>query len=46
MPPDAGKVQALLNEVPAFLSAGILTQAQADALLGPGNALLLSITRR
>jgi hypothetical protein len=43
---DAGKVQAFLNQVQAFFDAGILTQAQADALLGPGNVLLLSVTRR
>jgi hypothetical protein len=43
---DAGKVQAFLNKVRAFLDADILTQAQADALLGPGNVLLLSVTRR
>jgi hypothetical protein len=43
---DVGKVQAFLNEVQAYLSAGILTQAQADDLLGPGNILLLSVTRR
>jgi hypothetical protein len=43
---DIGKVQAFLNEVQADLNAGILTQAQADALLGPGNILLLSVTRR
>jgi hypothetical protein len=29
---DIGKVQAFLNEVAADLNAGILTQAQADAL--------------
>jgi hypothetical protein len=29
-----------------YLNGGILTQAQADALLGPGNILLLSVTRR
>src|SRR5262249_34656263 len=34
---DIGKMHAFLNEVQAFLRAGILTQAQADALLGPGN---------
>jgi hypothetical protein len=28
------------------LAAGLLTPAQADALLGPGNILLLSVTRR
>jgi hypothetical protein len=37
---DIGKVQAFLNEVQAYLKAGKLTQAQADALLGPGNILL------
>ncbi len=43
---DAGKVQAFLNEVAALLNATILTQAQADVLLGLGNILLLSVTRR
>jgi hypothetical protein len=43
---DCGKVQAFLNEVQADLNAGILTQAQADALLYWGNILLLSVTRR
>jgi hypothetical protein len=43
---DVGKVQAFLNEVLADVNAGILTQAQADALLGPGNILLLGVTRR
>jgi hypothetical protein len=41
---DAGKVQAFLNEVTDLLSNGILTQAQADTLLGPGNTLLLSVS--
>jgi hypothetical protein len=36
---DVGKVQAFLNEVAGYLNGGILTQAQADALLGPGNIL-------
>ena len=43
---DSGKVQAFLNQVQEFRDAGILTQAQADSLLGPGNILLLSVTRR
>ena len=43
---DAGKVQAFLNQVKALLYEGILTQAQADALLGPGNILRLSVSRR
>jgi hypothetical protein len=41
-----GKVQAFLDEVAADLNAGILTQAQADALSYWGNILLLSVTRR
>src|SRR5262249_7768989 len=40
---DIGKVQAFLDEVAADIQAGILTQAQADALLGPGNILLLGL---
>jgi predicted outer membrane repeat protein len=43
---DTGRVQAFLNQVQAFLNAGILNQSQAEALLGPGNILLLSVTRR
>jgi hypothetical protein len=43
---DIGKVQSFLAQVQDFLSAGILTQAQADALLGPGNLLLLGVKRR
>jgi hypothetical protein len=43
---DVGKVHAFLEEVADFLHDGILTQAEADALLGPGNILLLSVTRR
>jgi hypothetical protein len=41
---DIGKVQAFLNEVQARVRAGILTQALADALLGPGKILLLGLT--
>jgi hypothetical protein len=29
-----------------LLGEGVLTQAQADALLGPGNILQRSVTRR
>src|SRR5262249_20435556 len=43
---DIGKVQSFLKEVQDFRDAGILTQAQADSLLVPGNILLLSVTRR
>ncbi|WZP00378.1 cadherin domain-containing protein [Isosphaeraceae bacterium EP7] len=43
---DVGKVQAFLNEVTDFVDGGILTQAQADALLVPGKILLQSVTRR
>jgi hypothetical protein len=43
---DIGKVQQFLNDVTSLLTAGLLTQAQADALLGPGNILLLSAIRR
>ena len=39
-------VQSFLNKVHALLKAGILTQAQADALLEPGNILLTSVMRR
>jgi len=43
---DADKVRSFLAQVREFRSAGILTQTQADGLLGPGNDLLLSVTRR
>jgi hypothetical protein len=43
---DIGKVQQFLAEVARLLNAGVLSQAQADLLLGPGNVLLLSVTRR
>ena len=43
---DIDRVQDFFDGVAAFLKTGILTQAQADALLGPGNILLLSVTRR
>jgi hypothetical protein len=43
---DVGKVQQFLADVTGLLSAGVLTQAHADALLVPGNVLLLSVTRR
>jgi hypothetical protein len=43
---DVGRVQAFLNEVAALLQAGILSQAQADALSGPGTVLLLGLRRR
>jgi VCBS repeat-containing protein len=43
---DIGKVQQFLADVASLRRAGILTQAQADALSGPGNLLLLSVTQR
>jgi hypothetical protein len=43
---DAGKVQAFLNEVAAYQSAGILPTADAQTLLELGNVLLLSVKRR
>jgi hypothetical protein len=43
---DSDKVQSFLAQVQDFLGAGILTQTQADALLGPGHLLLLGVTRR
>jgi hypothetical protein len=43
---DIGKVRGFLNEVAALLDAGVLTQTQADTLVGPGNILLLGVTRR
>jgi hypothetical protein len=43
---DRDKVRDFLKDVADFLRDGILTPAQADALLGPGTTLLLSVTRR
>jgi len=43
---DIGKVKTFLNRVQAFLQSSILTQAQADSLLGPGNTLLSSVKKR
>ena len=43
---DVDKVKGFLAPVRDFLDAVILTQDQADALLGPGNALLRRVTRR
>jgi hypothetical protein len=43
---DIDKVQSFLDHVREFLAASILTQSQADGLLGPGNVLLLSVSRR
>jgi hypothetical protein len=43
---DAGKVQAFLNQLAAYIGGGILTQAEAGSLLGGGNILLLSVSRR
>ena len=43
---DRDKVRDFLKDVADFLRDGILTPAQADTLLGPGNILLLSVTRR
>jgi hypothetical protein len=43
---DIGKVQSLLNDVAGLLRDGVLTSAQADALLTPGNILFRSVTVR
>jgi hypothetical protein len=43
---DSGRVQSFLNQVEALLNAGILTPAQADALLAAGQALLAGVTAR
>ena len=43
---DVDKVRGFLDQVRDFLRDGILTQVQADGLLGLGNVLLLSVTRR
>jgi hypothetical protein len=41
---DAGKVGAFLNEVNAYVLAGILTEEEAGVLLKFGNMLLVSLT--
>ena len=43
---DIGKVQSFLNDVAGLLKDGVLTAAQAEALLRPGNILLQSVTVR
>jgi autotransporter-associated beta strand protein len=43
---DIGRVQAFLNEVNAYVRAGILTTEQANRLLGAGSMLLTGLKRR
>src|SRR5262245_19229784 len=43
---DIDKVQSFLAKVQEFVSTGVLTQHQANTLLGPGNTLLQSVTQR
>jgi len=43
---DIGKAESFLNQVAAYLNAGILTQAEADELAYWGNILLLGVTQR
>ena len=43
---DIGKVESFLNQVAAYLNAGILTQDQADALTAAAKILRTSLTRR
>jgi hypothetical protein len=43
---DVNRVQQFLLDVSRFLHSGYLTQAQADALSGPGNVLLLTVMRQ
>ncbi len=43
---DVVRVGVFLLEVELYRLTGLLTQAQADALLTAGNTLLLSVTRR
>jgi hypothetical protein len=43
---DALRVKDFLSEVRMLRGLGMLNAAQADALLGLGNILLLSVTRR
>lgn len=43
---DLHKVQSFLKAIAKLLHKGVLTQAQAGALSGPGNLLLLSVARK
>jgi hypothetical protein len=43
---DPGKVQKLLTGIANLGNKGVLTQAQQDALVGPANILLLSVTQQ
>jgi hypothetical protein len=43
---DQGSVSKFLRQVAKLLAEGVLTQKQADALLGLGNTLLLGVSRR
>jgi hypothetical protein len=43
---DVLRVRAFLVPVRVYRELGLLTAAQADALLGPGHVLLLSVSRR
>jgi hypothetical protein len=42
---DRAEVQSVLDQVAALPEIGVLTQTQANALLGPGNIPLLCVTR-
>jgi hypothetical protein len=43
---DSMRIQIFLNLVEMYRQDGTLTSEQADSLSGPGNILLLSVTRR
>jgi hypothetical protein len=43
---DAAEVEGFLDHVRKLVGEGVLTPEQADTLLGPGQTLLLSVTRR
>jgi hypothetical protein len=40
---DVGKIGSFINDVQGYLNSRVLTQAQANALFGPANILLLGL---
>jgi hypothetical protein len=41
---DVGKITSFFNDVKGYVNSHVLTQAQANGLLGPANILLQSLT--
>jgi hypothetical protein len=40
---DVGKVNSFINKVNGYVNSHVLSKAQANALLGPANILLLGL---